>query len=277
MADVAFVIIGYNPTLLQTYDVEGNFLRVKSVSGSFNYSNTYLAMDVDRNIYFCWGSGLAKYNESMIQTLATASPTVYFCGICVGADGYVYTLDMLVAGYVINKRNVSDLSVEETLPVTTSALVTYSGGLAMDSDGNFYIFRDPRLEKRASDGSLTETLIVGAANNENGGICWIDGYVYIAEATNSLYKIKDDLSSAEMVSLDYSIAYAMTATSTKIIFTGWNADNDPVNAMYNTEFNEEWISAIEIGDYGYKIGSYGFTVATVTYDYPIYPVIFPLR
>jgi len=60
MADVAFVIIGYNPTLLQTYDVEGNFLRVKSVSGSFNYSNTYLAMDVDRNIYFCWGSGLAK-------------------------------------------------------------------------------------------------------------------------------------------------------------------------------------------------------------------------
>jgi len=265
---------------INSYDGNGNFLDTWTIETTENIGNA-LCVDVNNNVYTVTGDqhNIKKRDSSGTLTL-TKTEANYIYDIAIGSDGYIYTIDFDSAfnnGY-IRRRNASDLTSVGTLRITSYD--TYYG-LTIDNDGIFYTVNGSDKEYQSWNWDT------GLVAN------WGGEYTFASLATigDNLANIDwmahailtpKDLSGGEtdynLTDIEYPMALGYTYGDNYLV-SGYDDESKITIGKYDTSFTKVWTVQIpDSGDYSYgSIGSYPFAEITITYDFPLYPAIFPLR
>lgn len=261
-----FALIVTDPDEIRLYDGDGTLLKQKPVSG-WAYSQCGITMDSQGNIYTNEGTTLLKkydinLNELTSKSIESASNWIE--GINFGIDGYLYTLEGIDSGFNVKKRNATDLSIVERIPISSDVSDSYQGILSLDSNGNIYVWKndDDRIEKYNNSGSkLAQLDISGMVGGEYAGSGIVNGYLYITKYPSTRIYMPIDLSSyEEWVPGVGPIGYGIAATNGYLICTGWDeTGSDGATAKFDSDRNLVWIKKHpNTNTYGYKAGGYNF-------------------
>lgn len=254
-----YALIVTTPDEIQSFDSNGDLLKKVSVSG-WAYSACDITLDSQGNIYTetNWNK-LTKYDKdgNLLVTQEIESGNNWFESINFGNDGYLYTFEGRAAGYAIAKRDTTDLTIIEDVKKIYGS---YSGGMCLDSDGNFYVYNGgsiDEIEKYNSAGVKVASLYVGYINEYAGfGVCGDN--LYIAGPSKKIYYMPLDLSGYTEWVLPSSIAYALTVADGHLILSGWDGDGDGATSKYDSGRNLVWTKKLTAASYAYKAGGYNF-------------------
>jgi len=180
-------------------------------------------------------------------------------GINVGSDGYLYTLEGIAAGYDIKKRSLSDLTIQDVIPLTADPFNTHTAGICLDSDGNFYCVGDnDDIYKYNSAGALLASKDVGSLSNEYAGCGVLGTNVYFVKDTNEVIYLPLNLASYTIWNLPVAIAYSLTVADSHLILSGWGTGGVSATRKYDSDRNLIWEEFLGGATYGYKAGGYNF-------------------
>lgn len=266
-----FVLITASPSELQLFDMNGALVKQLAVVG-WSYAGCSITVDSQGNIYTDEDYDVLKKYDSNLNLLVTKnieSANNWLEGINIGSDGYLYTLEGIANGYNIKKRSTSDLTIIETIPITSDSFDYHSGGLGIDLDGNFYMKgKDELVYKYNSSGMKVATIDMSSyfggdyhlyTISEYAGCCVLGNYVYFASSWGShLIYMPLNLSTAYMKELGMAIQYAITVADNYLICSGWDGDNDGATSKYDSNRNLIWTVKLGGSTYGYKAGGYNF-------------------
>ena len=266
-----------------------------------------ILMDNDENVYCMmqenliydvpYGTILYKYNSSgVLQTSKVlldpdlSESTTHMFGFT-ASDGYLYT--MHYNGDTIYKRGLSDLETIETISLTSGHKFYY---LCLDSDGYIYTYDkdytgEAAFIKWEVDVGISEfhqqgfssmsawtdfSLLGNNIAHDNFGDSGRMGIIAASLDADMVYWAMDDIPAGQ--------ACGVVSNATYWYVLGENtADDTLIVEKYNS--SKVLQSTIEVTS-DYVAGSYrrffnaiaSFPVSvSATYDYPLYPVIFPLE
>lgn len=259
-------VLAYNKLgnyYLAVYDLDGNLLKEITIDYTFG-TYSQICLDPQGNVYDAQGGEkIRKYdkNLNLLLTQNIENPANWIYAANMGSDGYLYTLELIALGFDIKKRNVSDLTIQETIGITTDIMASYGGGMCLDTDGNFYIFndKDDYVEKYSSLGSIIANEYIDCTPVPCFGI--VGTTLYFGGATSPEgYYLPTNLSSHTIWEPDGAINYRLTVVDgTHIICSGWDASNDSVIAKYDSNRNLVWKIVIAGGSGNpFSIGAYNF-------------------
>jgi len=256
-----YALIIASPDEVKVFDMQGAELYLL-ITGGWAYSACDITMDSDRNVYMETGANTLKKYGSGGNLLVThgIENGNSFESLNIGPDGYLYTLETRASGYAIAKRNITDLTIIEDA-VSIPEGVIYSGGICLDSSGNFYILNsyEDKFEKWSGAGVLLAQLNVGSISNDYAGFGVCGSNVYIVKSTNKVYYMPLDLSGYTQWNLPSSEAYALTVADGKLILSGWDGDGDGATTQYDSSRNLVLQVKLDpITSYAYKAGGYNF-------------------
>jgi len=251
------------PNALKVFNMQGVALYTLT-TGGWAYSACDITMDANGNSYTetNWNT-LKKYDSSgnLLATHEIEDMSNWFESINIGPDGYLYTFEGIASGYDIKKRNITDLTILETISITVDPFAGYYGGICLDSDGNFYIYNDDedKLEKWSNAGVLLAQLSIGNLSNEYAGFGVCGSNVYFVKSTNKIYYAPLSLASYSEWNLPSSEAYALTVADGKLILSGWDGDGDGATTQYDSDRNLVLqVKLAPVTSYAYKAGGYNF-------------------
>ena len=247
-----------SPNEVKTFDMEGAVLHLLT-AGGWAYSACDITIDADGNSYTETGwNTLKKYDSggNLLVTRLRELPSTWFESLNFGPDGYLYTLEGRAVGYAIAKRYASDLTV---VADAVTLVDNYTGGICLDSDGNFYIYNmdTDKIEKWSSGGILLASLFVGTIAEYAGfGICGTN--LYVGDTSSKIYYMPLNLAGYTEWAPGYSIFYGITVADGHLITTGWDTDGDGATEKWDSGRNKIW--SVKLGGiaYGYKAGGYNF-------------------
>ena len=247
------------PNEVQLFDMDGNLIQQSAVTG-WSYAEGGIAVDSEGNIYLKEWDLIKKYDSSfnLLVTLPIEDPANRIEGINIGSDGYLYSLEGIAAGYDIKKRSLSDLTIQAVIPITADPFNTHSGGICLDSDGNFYVVGDnDDICKYNSAGALLASIDVGLVNSYTG--CGVLGTnVYFVKDTNEIIYLPLNLASYTIWNMPSNIAYALTVADGHLIISGWDGAGDGATSKYDSDRNLIWTEKLTAAAYAYKAGGYNF-------------------
>ena len=254
-----YVLIVTGPDELQLFNMDGVLLKQVANIG-WAYSGCAVTLDSKGNIYTDEDGEIIKKYDPNMNLLITKNieGDNWIETINAGPDGYIYTLELIDEGYNIKKRSTNDLSIQAVIPITTEVYYAYEGALGIDSNGNFFVYQNPYVEKYNSAGAMIAQLNVGNLNNGYAGCGVLGNYVYFVKNTNEVIYLPLDLSTYSIWNLPSAIAYALTVTDGHLILSGWDGDNDGATSKYDSNRNLIWIKKLTSADYAYKAGGYNF-------------------
>ena len=256
-----YALIVASPNELQLFNMDGALVK-QVVATGWAYAGCSITVGSQGNIYTDEDYDVLKKYDSNLNLLVTQnieSGSNWFEGINMGSNGYLYTLEGIASGYDIKKRSTTDLTIVETIPITTDVFNTHSGGICLDSNGNFYCVGDnDDICKYSSSGALLASIDVGSMSYEYAGCGVLGNYVYFVKDTNEVFYLPLDLSSYAILNLPSNIAYALTVADGHLILTGWDGDGDGATSKYDSNRNLIWTVKLTAASYGYKAGGYNF-------------------
>ena len=248
---------------LAIYDLDGNLLKEISIDYAFGTYNQ-ICLDPQGNVYDAQGGyKIRKYDRNLnlllAQDIEDAANWIYAANM--GNDGYLYTLEIIASGFDIKKRSTSDLTIQETINISTDPFMALGGGMCLDTNGNFYVWNDSDkyVEKYNSSGTKIASEHVDCTPVPGFGI--IETTLYFGGATNPEgFYLPTDLSSHTIWEPDGAINYRLTVVDgTHIICSGWDASNDSVIAKYDSNRSLMWKKIIAGGTGNpFSIGAYNF-------------------
>ena len=270
---------------INSYDSDGVLLDTWETEATENIGNA-LAVDVSNNVYTVLGNqhSVRKRNSSGTIIL-TKTETNYIYNIAIGPDGYIYTLEFDSAfnsGY-ISKRNASDLVSVDTLEIDASGSNIYYG-FAIDADGDFYVMKDSdgKYERWNWDTGLVSSVTADHTTFNSLGVSdALIADIHWGGGGHGIITAKD-LSGVETdVNLEDLTRPGSTGSvyGEHFLFSGYDEDSMLVLGKYDTSLTKVWTVVVpDSSQYGYgSIGSYPFAEITVTYDYPLSPILFPAQ
>ena len=248
---------------LAIYDLDGNLLKEISIDYAFGTYNQ-ICLDPQGNVYDAQGGEkIRKYNRNLnlLLTQNIEDPVNWIYALNMGNDGYLYTLELIDSGFDIKKRNVSDLTIIETINLTLDPFDSFGGGMCLDTNGNFYVFDDKNdyVRKYNNLGTEIANEYVKCTPVPCFGV--VGTTLYFGGATNPEgFYLPTDLSSHTIWEPDGAINYRLTVVDgTHIICSGWDASNDSVIAKYDSNRNLIWKKIIAGGTGNpFSIGAYNF-------------------
>ena len=256
-----YTLIVSNPNTLQLFDKDGILLKSISVTG-WAYGSCGVTMDSQGNIYIEEGGEVIKKYDENLGLLATQDIENgnWIEGINMGNDGYLYTLELIDEGYDIKRRSTTDLTIIDTIPITTEIYYVYEGGFCLDTAGNIYVYQNPYVEKYSSAGVKLASIDVGGLNNEYAGCGILGNYVYFVKNTDEIIYLPLDLSTYTVWDISpLDLAYSLTIADNHIILSGWDGDNHGATAKYDSDRNLVWVKKLDpTSQYAYKAGGYNF-------------------
>jgi len=261
-----YVLISGIPDELQLFDMDGIFLNSISVGTGFSYGGCGVTMDSQGNIYIEEDTEVIKKYDKDFNLLVTQnieSASNWIVGINMGNDGFIYTLEGLASGYGVKKRSITDLTIQESIPITADSFKYYDGPLCLDLDNNIYVYnsKDDYIEKYSNAGVLLAQIDVGALNNVFAGCGVCGNYVYFQRSTSDpkFYYMPLDLSSYSEWSPAEMYPYCITVADGYLIVGGWGLPGYyTATAKYDSDRNLVWIKEITDGSNYYKAGGYNF-------------------
>ena len=266
---------------INSYDSDGVYLSNWSIETTENIGNA-LAVDISNNVYTITSDqhSIKKRNSSGTLTL-TKTETNYIYNISVGPDGYIYTQEYdadFNTGY-LSKRNVSDLVSVGTRNL--SGINSYYG-MTIDSDGDFYLMNDTTNKYERWDWTTGLVSSVTANHTTFNSLGVSASLIADVHWLNHALTRAKDLSGAETnVELTdmTSPGACGNVYGEYFLYTGYDVDSMLVLGKYDTSLTKVWTVVVPNSvNYSYgSIGSYPFSEIKLTYDFPLYPVIFPLR
>lgn len=248
---------------LAIYDLEGNMLKKIAIDYTFGTYNQ-ICLDPQGNVYDAQGGEkIRKYDKdlNLLLTQDIEKPTNWIYATNMGSDGYLYTLEVIASGFDIKKRSISDLTIQETINISTDPFTAFGGGICFDTNGNFYVWNDSDkyVEKYNNSGIEIASEYIDCVPVPCFGI--VGATLYFGGATNPEgFYLPKDLSSHTIWEPDGAINYRLTVVDgTHIICSGWDASNDSVIAKYDRNRNLIWKKIIAGGDGNpFAIGAYNF-------------------
>ncbi|MCX6759381.1 MAG: hypothetical protein NT012_02360 [Candidatus Nealsonbacteria bacterium] len=268
IAKKMYALIVASPNELQLFDMDGNLVNQIAVAG-WSYAGCGVTLDSKGNIYIEENMEVIKKYDSNLNLLVTQnieSGDNWIEGINMGQDGYLYTLEGIASGYDIKKRNVSDLTIQEVIPITSDIWNFHTGTPCLDSNGNFYMVgHDDDIVKYSSTGVLLASIDVGSISNEYAGCGVLGNYVYFVKSTNKIVYLPLNLSTYTDWNLPSSIAYGITVADEHLILSGWDGDNDGATSKYDSDRNLVWTKKLTDAGYAYKAGGYPSPTEYIAY------------
>jgi hypothetical protein len=265
-----YALICAIPDGIKLFDMEGILLYQITKEG-WGYGACGICLDASGNIYVEEGANIIeKYDKdfNLLITKNIESGSNWIEGINMGSDGYLYTFEGIASGFDIKKRYTSTLLIKETIPITTDIFAGYSGSICLDSEGNFYLYKEEGtgalkkqyIEKFNSSGIMIAQRNITAQeglNNEYAGYGVLGNYVYFVHNTNEIYYASLDFVEFFDWVLPNDIAYSLTVADNSIILSGWDGAI-PTTAKYDSNRNLVWSKTLTGVDYAYKAGGYNF-------------------
>lgn len=245
-------------TYINGYDTNGSLASTWTIETTESVGNA-IAVDTNGNVYTITSDqhSIKKRNSSGTLTL-TKTETNYIYNIAAGPDGYIYTQEYTGAVSRLNKRNASDLVSVGTKTIGGN---TYYG-MAIDSDGDFYLMNDTdsKYERWDFTSGLVSSVTadhhnlnsIGVVSTKLADVHWL---------SHALHRLKD-LSGAETdVELtDMTQPGAVGSTSTHFLFAGYGDSSMLVLGKYDTSLTKVWTTIVpSSANYSYgSIASYPF-------------------
>jgi len=258
-----YVLIVAYPNTFQLFDKDGNLLKSIANDG-WSYGGCGITMDSQGYIYVEESDVIKKYdsNLNLLVTQNIESGSNWIEGINCGNDGYLYTLEGIASGYDIKKRSRTDLTIVDTIPITSDSSDFHYGTPCFDSDGNIYVVGDDKdICKYSSAGVKLASIDVGTFYGLYNGCGVCGNYVYFVQSASpdTIYYLPLDLSTYHTWNLPSAIAYALTVADNHIILSGWDGDGDGATSKYDSNRNLIWTKKLDpITSYAYKAGGYNF-------------------
>ena len=244
---------------IKSYTTDGVLLDTWTIETTENIGNA-ICVDRNGNVYTITGDqhSIKKRNSSGTVTV-TKTETNYIYNIAVGSDGYIYTQEYDADynnGY-LSRRNASNLVSIGTRNL--SGINTYYG-LAIDSDGDFYLMNDSTSNYERwdwTDGLVSSVTALHTTFNSLGVVSTKIADVHWL--SHALTRLKD-LSGVETdVDLtDLTSPGAVGSTPTHFLFAGYNGSSTVTIGKYDTDLTKVWtVTVATSSNYG-GIAAYPF-------------------
>lgn len=269
---------------INIYDTGGEFVKTLTIDWIDTWSFYAMCIDSVGNIFFLgYDTAEAEYKLYKIDSsgniikaiICAGGEAFWYCDITLGKDGYVYTSDE--DANRLNKRDPSTLEIldyAETNNKDYDGLAFYSNtgyivGNYTDGAIEKWDFVDGYIEKR----NISQLLITNLDLAISGEI--LLGFRGGVDAWTSALDLSGDATTWAIDGIPRMYAVGVL-NNEDFIFAGEVINNGvQFMARYTSEKVLVWLKEILPEDnYIIEIKAYPFVAA---YDFPLYPVIFPLR
>ena len=243
---------------IKSYNVNGTLCDTWTIETTENVGNA-MAVDADGNVYTIGGNqhDIRKRNSDGNVVLHKVENTNYIYNIAAGPDGYIYTQEYDGSISKLSKRNASNLVSVGTKNLTSGN--TYYG-MAIDSDGDFYLMNDNTSKYERWDwsaGKVSDVTALHTTFNSLGvvGTKLADVH-WLSHALTRLKDLSGTETDVDLTSL--TKPGAVGSTGTHFLFAGYNVDNDVTLGKYDASLTKVWATVVlDGGNYG-SIASYPF-------------------
>lgn len=249
---------------LSLYDLDGNVIKEIIIDdyawGTYNQT----CLDPQGNVYNATGGEkIRKYDRelNLLLTHDIEEAANWITAINMGSDGYLYTLEVIASGYDTKKRSILDLTIQESIHISTDPS-SYFDGLCLDTSGNFYVWNrhDDYVEKYNSSGAKIASHYIDCTPVPCFGVIGMTLYFGGATYPYEGYYLPTNLSSHTIWEPEHAVNYRLTVVDgTHIICAGWAENNDSILAKYDSNRNLIWRKVIGGGGGNpWDIGAYNF-------------------
>lgn len=288
MAVAGIIYVAYHningKAYINIYNTDGEFVKTLTIDWIDDWSFYAMCIDSIGNVFFLgYDTTEAEYKLYKIDSsgniiesiISTGGETFTYCDIAIGKDGYIYTSDE--GANRLNKRNPNTLEVlsyAETNNKDYDGLAFYSNtgyivGNYTDGAIEKWDFVDGYIEKR----NISQLLITNLDLAISGEI--LLGFRGGKDAWTSTLDLNEDATTWAIDGIPRMYAVGVL-NNEDFIFAGEVVNNGvQLMARYTPAKVLVWLKEIlPVDNYIIEIKAYPFPVA---YDYPLYPVIFPLQ
>ena len=263
-------------------------------NGQFSWSQDPHCVDSDGNIYIAgkWAEKIYKLDSEGNLLVEIDYDTATQCAITIDEDLWFYEWD---AGgdSALRKRDKTTLAMLDEFSIPGNDYT----GMAFDADNNVYLidYGQDRIEKYnvATKSFVKRRDLPAGGLADNSIFCSLavlDDVVYLANwnadflGPGYIYSCPTDLSSdftanaVDEFSVNRDAIDVITAfEGTHIVVVGEvRGSGEKRIIKYDSSFNAVWTTDVVYTGSELGVAAFPFPIA-VAYDYPIYPVIFPLR
>jgi len=264
-------------------------------NGQFSWNQDPHCVDSDGNIYIAgkWAKKIYKLGSDGTKLAEIDYDTATQCAITIDEDIWFFEYDD-DGDPALRKRDKDTLAILDEFSISGADYT----GMAFDADDNVYLIDSvqDRIEKyNVSTKSFVAREDLPEELADNAIFCSLavlDDVVYLAnwsaynyDGPGYIWSCPTDLSSgfvaneiAEWDTTRDAIDVITAFEGTHIVIVGEKyGSGTKTVAKYDSSFTLVWETDVTYTGSELGVAAFPFPVAVTTYDYPIYPVIFPLE